>query len=122
MAIGSKAVKLWDKSNNIGDPATLNPKKYPALMECIINAEDEKLKRTANIEIAESQKFNIRAEGVINTMTQILKEKLGEILSSLEGVYGHQTKRKPINQGCCSKIRISGKTQPYRIDEKYKEY
>ena len=42
-------VELWDKSNNTGDPAKHNLKKYIPLMKCKRNTEDKKLKRTAQI-------------------------------------------------------------------------
>ena len=71
-------VGLSDKSNNIGNPAILNHKKYLALMECIRNTEDKELKRTAKVEFMENQEFNIRAKGVINAMIQKIKEKQGE--------------------------------------------
>ena len=71
-------VELWDSSNNVGDPATLNTKKYLALMESIRNAEDEELKSTGNVEFMENQEFDKKAENGSNGMIQKLKDKLGD--------------------------------------------
>ena len=48
-------VELWNSSNNIGDPAVLNTKKYLALMESIRKAEDEELEKVAEVEFVENK-------------------------------------------------------------------
>ena len=67
-------VELWDKSNNTGNPAIRNLKKYLTLMKCIRNTEDEELKKPAHVEFVENLEFNIRAEGIIKAMIRKLKE------------------------------------------------
>ena len=78
-------VELWDKANNVGEPAIINPKKYLVLMECIRNNEDEELKRIACIEIARNQELNTRSEDVIKTMIRRIKQEAVDLRSRSMG-------------------------------------